>query len=202
MNTAVATTRADYLDRVAAGLADLPDDDREEVLQDLRAHLAELDEGDIVTTLGSPEAFVAEFRQSAGLEEKPGRRTRHRIRSTRAKLDVFERRLAEMTHWSTTRQLWIWTRGWLLVSTYAVLTGGTAFRRFPIPVVEDQTAVGLALVATATWLSVWLDVRQTTPRQAASFVYSTSAVFLVMVSLLSVVDLSVMWSRSPTTPTS
>jgi hypothetical protein len=71
-----------------------------------------------------------------------------------------------------------------------VLTGGTAFQRFPIPVVEGQTAFGLALVATATWLSVWLDGRQTTPRQAVSFVYSAIAVLFVMVSLVSVVDLS------------
>lgn len=190
MNTAVSNAKADYLDRVASGLADLPEEDREEVIQDLRAHLAELDHANIRNTLGTPEEFVAEFRASAGLDEEPGKPSRFSVAPLRRKLDYAGQRLAELTRWSTVRPVWILTRGWLLVSTFAVLAGGTAFRRFPIPVIENSSMVGLALVLLATWVSLWLDRRKTSMREGASFVYSSVVVLFVLVNMVAVTDLS------------
>lgn len=95
MNTAVSNLKADYLDRVHSGLADLSEEDREEVMQDLRAHLAELDEESIEANLGTPEEFVEEFRASAGLEEQAGRVSRlFPIARMRTRLEQAGRRLA------------------------------------------------------------------------------------------------------------
>jgi hypothetical protein len=69
MTTAMISTPAEkYLEAVQRGLADLPAEDIEEVLQDLAAHIAELGEGNPEASLGSPDAFIAEFRASAGLD--------------------------------------------------------------------------------------------------------------------------------------
>jgi len=190
MNTAVSNAKADYLERVAAGLADLPVEDREEVIQDLRAHLAELDQDNIRTILGTPEEFVAEFRVSAGLDEEPGKPSRFSIAPLRRKLEHVGQRLAELTHWSTVRPVWILTRGWLLVSTLAVLAGGTAFVRFPVPVIESSSIVGLTLVLLTTWLSLWLDSRKTPVREGASFVYSSAVVLLILMSMVAATGLS------------
>jgi hypothetical protein len=190
MTTAVSTIKTDYLDRVASGLGDLPDDDREEVLQDLRAHLAELDEEEVEAALGSPDEFVAEFRASAGLDEEVGKIRKWTLTTTRARLEETSRRLADLVRWKTWRPLWIWTRGWLLLSTIAVFSGGTAFRRFPIPTVEDSTIVGLVLLIVATWVSVWLDRRKTGVRQVGSFLYSTVVVLCLFSSLFWVRDVA------------
>jgi hypothetical protein len=64
-----------YLDRVRAALSDLPDGTREELLQDLPAHLDEVraelgdDAGDgaLAGRLGRPEDYAAELRSAAGL---------------------------------------------------------------------------------------------------------------------------------------
>jgi hypothetical protein len=73
-------TRSDeierYLDGVRSALADLPDDVRDELLEDLPAHLAEVVSEDPVALeirLGSPAAYGAELRAAAGLRPGPAR---------------------------------------------------------------------------------------------------------------------------------
>lgn len=190
MNTAVSNAKADYLDRVASGLADLPEEDRDEVIQDLRAHLAELDDDRIRQDLGTPEEFVAEFRISAGLDVEPGQPSRFSLAPLRQRLEKAAQRLAGLTRWTTVRPVWIMTRGWLLVSTFAVLAGGTAFRRFPVPVIEDSSMVGLALVILATWLSLWADRRKTSVREGISFVFSSVVVLFVVMNMVASTGLS------------
>jgi hypothetical protein len=59
-----------YLDRVRAALGDLPTDEREELLEDLPAHLADVEAehaGALEQRLGTPEEYATELRQSAGL---------------------------------------------------------------------------------------------------------------------------------------
>lgn len=50
--TTIPAAARDYLKSVRKGLADLPPEDAEEVLQDLEAHVAELGEIDPATELG------------------------------------------------------------------------------------------------------------------------------------------------------
>jgi HAAS len=61
---------ADYLDEVRSHLADLPTDERDDLLEDLEAHVHEVTaatDGPLDDALGPPAAFAAELRASAGL---------------------------------------------------------------------------------------------------------------------------------------
>jgi hypothetical protein len=70
--TAPTTTEVDqYLEEVAVHLADLPESERAELLEDLRTHLTEVeaeDEGSLADRLGPPAVYAAELRASAGLQ--------------------------------------------------------------------------------------------------------------------------------------
>ncbi|MFG2038292.1 HAAS signaling domain-containing protein [Dactylosporangium sp. NPDC048998] len=60
-----------YLERVGAALADLPPDVRDDLMEDLPAHFAEVLEeqgGSLVERLGPPAAYAAELRAAAGLD--------------------------------------------------------------------------------------------------------------------------------------
>jgi len=181
MSITLSPAKATYLARVSDGLVDLTAEDRHEVIQDLEAHLAELAEDAVGRTLGTPEDFVAEFRRSAGLAE-PSRVPRFdRLRRVRDRLEESANRLAGMVHWPTLRPIWVWTRGWLLISAWALLDG-QGFGRFPIPSIGNSPMTGLALTVLATWLSVWLETSP--PSRAKGFtsrLYSFGTGFALLV---------------------
>ena len=61
---------AHYVAEVGLALADLPDEERDELLEDVGLHVGEVErEGgeDLVARLGPPDAFAAELRAAAGL---------------------------------------------------------------------------------------------------------------------------------------
>ena len=69
MNSATQDEIAAYVTAVRAALADLPEATREELLEDLPEHLAEIRAEDTVTLtdrLGTPEAYARELRAAAG----------------------------------------------------------------------------------------------------------------------------------------
>ncbi len=84
------TEVTDYAGRVRAALADLPAGDRDDLLAELEDHLAEVAaEGPLEELLGSPEAYAAELRSSAGLpagvrpaRRRPGLAERPWVRAT------------------------------------------------------------------------------------------------------------------------
>lgn len=184
MTTTLSTPKTEYLERVSAGLADLPAEDREDVLQDLYAHLEELGDNELEDALGTPEEFVVEFRLSAGLDDRGARRLRWSLERPRRRLDEFAARLSDLTRWTTIRPLWVWSRGWLLVSLYSILADATPFRRFPIPTIEHQTIWGLFWVIVATTVSVLLDRRDNRPRAVASYVFNVVVAYGLIVSFL------------------
>jgi hypothetical protein len=64
-----------YLAAVAAHLGDLPDTEREELIEDLREHLQEVaaeGEGSLAERLGPASEYAEEFRASAGLPVREG----------------------------------------------------------------------------------------------------------------------------------
>ncbi len=73
MSTVSALARqgiAQYLEGVRAALSDLPEQVREELLEDLPDHLAEVyaeDTGPLAQRLGSPASYAAELRAAAGI---------------------------------------------------------------------------------------------------------------------------------------
>jgi hypothetical protein len=162
--------KAEYLARVAEGLADLPVEEREEVLADLEAHLAELDDGALTTRLGTPEDFVAEFRSSAGLIGSRRGGIFEKLDSARKRMDQWAGRVSSVTHWTTVRPIWIWTRGWFAVSLFAVFTQEIPFLRFPVPAFDQRSTLGLAWVVVATAASILIDRREGLSWQLVSLV--------------------------------
>ena len=64
-----------YLRSVAFELGDLPWSQRQDLLTEIRAHLAELPaDTDLEARLGSPEDYAADLRTAAGLERRHGAR--------------------------------------------------------------------------------------------------------------------------------
>jgi hypothetical protein len=153
------------------------------MIQDLEAHLAELEDGEIERVLGAPDAFVEEFRVSAGLaypgQVRPSRRAR-----AREDLNLLAARLSEVTHWQTIRPLWVWTRGWLLVCAWSLLYDYEGFERFPIPSVAQSSAYGLVLVMAATALSVWLAKGRPPGIRAFSSVVFSGVAGLALIGML------------------
>src|SRR5688572_27881942 len=68
-----------YIAAVAARLADLPQDERDDLMADLEQHLHEVaaeGEGTLTERLGSAESYAAELRASAGLSPDGGKEPR------------------------------------------------------------------------------------------------------------------------------
>lgn len=198
MSVATSLKRDEFLDQVAAGLADLSQEDRDEVLEDLRTHLAEMDDDEIAQTLGTPESFVSEFRTSAGLE-KTGKLRRRRFglaglrrpaAELRRRLEDFGRHLAASTRWHTFRPIWVWVRGWLLISAVAVLSQPEPFERFPIPSINGQWIGPLFMVVAATWFSLWLERTEVKRSELVSGVFSAATVVVVVTTMFAGITLS------------
>jgi hypothetical protein len=110
----------DYLDGVAAELADLPEEDRADLLDELAAHVDELvAEGDAPLTarLGSPAEYAAELRASAGLPPAGSRgrlraQVLGRLRSRRADPSV----VAVEEFVGSLRPAWWLIRAWVVVA--------------------------------------------------------------------------------------
>lgn len=77
--TAVDVQVQSYLAALRAALKDLPNEEREDLVEDLEQHLAEVladGDGSLVERLGPPEAYAAELLASAGIEPASGSRVR------------------------------------------------------------------------------------------------------------------------------
>ena len=118
-----------YLDGVAAELADLPQDDRADLLDELAAHVDELvAETDVPlpARLGSPAEYAAELRASAGLPPaqargRAGARVRERF------VGIAERRqvVAIRGFLGALRPFWWVLRAWVVVGIVAMWPGQT-----------------------------------------------------------------------------
>jgi hypothetical protein len=127
MTTIALTPEAEaFLARVREELADLPPDERDELLEDIESHLAEITgEGDapLAVRLGSAEDFAHELRHSAGLPPRsaPGEPSRLDLARTRA--TVIGRRAAALPRRLDATVFWRLARGWLLAVAVAVVVG-------------------------------------------------------------------------------
>lgn len=190
MNTAtLSPIKTAYLDQVRSRLGDLPSEDLDEVMQDLEAHLAELDDSIVEGVLGTPVEFAHEFLLSAGLEAESRQSRLRRLRGAGDRLDLRLRRsisrLGERLQWETIRPTWIWIRGWLMVGALGVIYYQEPFRHFPIPSIDHSTAAGVVLVAVTTWLSRWVDRAPLTPRRRTmTRAYSMAAAIALLLCLV------------------
>lgn len=151
-----------YLAAVRAALADLTPAERDDLLEDLEGHLAEVavdTGGELAARLGPPEAYAAELRASAGLPPRQGRGV-----SLRRRLDGLGHRLlalpggrAVAAFLPDLRPGWWVLRGWLVVAVAAVLLQGPyTLSRFPLVRFSGSLLLGLLLVGAAVVASVHL----------------------------------------------
>jgi|FLYL01.1.fsa_nt_gi hypothetical protein len=142
MTTTRETSVQNYLAKVRSLLADLDYEEREEVLADLEAHLAELDPADPSQILGSPEEFVDELRATAGFDSSS--RIDRRLRRVGTEI---------RNRWLAARPVWVGIRGWLAMAALAILGSDRVFDPFPIPRLGNNPLWGVMAVVLATWVS-------------------------------------------------
>jgi hypothetical protein len=149
---------AAYLEALRAELADLPAEEREDLLADVEASLAENPDA-VVARLGSPRDFALELRAAAGLEggaAAPGNG------ATLERAVAILRTLAASPRTAALRRLldrlapigWA-VRGYVLVAAFALAIGADFSTSEPEVPHFGSGAVGLLIVLAAIAGSVW-----------------------------------------------
>jgi hypothetical protein len=156
------TTHVDtYLDAVRLELADLPAEERTELLEDVEAHLAEVaaeQPGPLDERLGTPAAYAAELRAAAGLPPRTAARqlaarfghlrtAAERVAATRAYREV--RAFAPEL-----RPAWWVARGYLVVLGLALLTNDRIRAVVPVPHLWNSALAGFVAAVAAVVGSV------------------------------------------------
>ena len=185
----------DYLDGVAAELADLPDEDRADLLDELATHLDELTaESDtpLPSRLGTPVEYAAELRASAGL---PPAGARGRVGGevmTRLRAMASGRRAASVQAFLTSlRPVWWLVRAWVVVGLVAMWPGqatSTWSGNLPFAPRVASPEIGLVAVALAVWVSVQLGRRALSAPRAAVLALNVVAAVAAVPVLASCVD--------------
>ena len=150
-----------YLAAAGAALTGVPDSDRQELLDDLAEHLAELgheSDSGLVDRLGPPEQYATDLLSSAGIERAPvagwhpSRLVEHVVAVTARfdspsvhKLQKFALEL---------RPGWWVARGWLAVAALAARNGLQEALWFP-NVTRNNHLANFVLLVAAIALSVW-----------------------------------------------
>ena len=163
---------ADYVERVRRALADLSPADRDELLEDLPEHLAEVaaeDAGALVDRLGTPEAYAAELRAAAGLrapDPSPDldERVAAAVHRLRGRLRVLDARVGPVIGYANASEFlkllvpaWWVLRGYLVAMLIAVV-----FTVGPFGLLPRLGGSGLAavlLLAVCVVGSIWLGRR-------------------------------------------
>lgn len=157
------SSSAAYVAAVAAALAGVEGPERQELLDDLAEHLAELEaeDGDsLAARLGPPEEYATDLVASAGLDLAAGEHPpaaplwRRTIDATTASLQG--QRAADLRAFAVeARPAWWLVRGWCVL---ALLTVATSDNRstFPLPHAFHDDLVSFVALVGATLLSVRL----------------------------------------------
>jgi hypothetical protein len=173
--TTVPSEVSRYLDAMRALLADLPADEREELLADLAVHLqevsAETDEP-LELTLGPPAAFAAELLASSGQAYVPSGRGWGWLSGLGPARRAWERvQASAATRWVRAllpelRPGWWVLRGYLGVLVVSEVLNGVQGDDFPVPSLLGTPILGLAAVVAAVVESVRLGRRRAEGRAA------------------------------------
>jgi hypothetical protein len=171
-----------YVDAVRAALADLTDELRTDLLDDLPEHLREvLSEGDgsLVDRLGSPQPYAAELRAAAGIvggfPDPPAKGRFAELAATaRANLAVVDARLGPLLGYASAseflqllRPAWWVLRGYLAAMVLARIVDDSGQPMGLLPRVGGSEALALLMLGAAVLGSVWLG-RRPAPRAAAA----------------------------------
>ena len=147
---------AAYLDRLRAALADLPVEERDELLADVEVSLLE-DPGDAPELrLGPPERFARELRAAAGIEEEAVP-ARHTVPSLWEKARP-HLRTAGVTALELAPAWWI-ARGYFAVCAVLLFGGFNWSEGIALIPLRGAGEAGLLLVLAGVAASVWLGLR-------------------------------------------
>jgi hypothetical protein len=184
-----------YLAAVRTELADLPDAERTDLLEDVEQHLlevsAEADEA-LDTVLGPPEQYAAELRAAAGLPARGADEAEATSRGARITSWV-RRDLARLnnsrTYWGIRdflpelRPGWWVLRGYLAALALGMFTNRSEWE-LPIPTIFDNPLLGIVALAFAIRLSVGLGRRELgLGLRLATHLGSAVVVVLAMIAL-------------------
>jgi hypothetical protein len=163
----------DYYQRVRDSLADLEVTVRDDLLEDLPDHLAEVAAeatGSLIERLGPPEAYAAELRTAAGLAAEPsdvrlGRSWAERGHRLAELLDRADVRLARPIGYARLSELlvalrpgWWVLRGWLAAQLLCGTHDPASWHGF-VPRLNGSPALGFIMLIAVVAASIWLGRR-------------------------------------------
>jgi hypothetical protein len=167
-----------YLDAVRSCLADLPAEERDDLVADLEASLIETGEAPALP----PQEFASELREAAGLHapagaERPGPTLHERLAAS-------ERLAMIRTHAGELAPMWWLVRAYVAAAGFSLAVGfgwpvGTGVHR------DAATAVGtLGVLLAALAVSVWLGLRsRRRPRTARAAIAVDVVLALALVPI-------------------
>ena len=194
METATSDLRVEtYLRAVAAQIDDLPRSDREDLLLEIREHLDHIaleTSSPLESRLGSPQAYAAELRTSAGLP----------LRATSTRARVWQQVAPSLQAWrarpgvastvaflTSVRPVWWVARAWLAVCAVAVLrwdSWNAWSDRLPVVPRVGSGWLGLVVLLGAVLLSVQLGRVAWGPRMRRAVVVLNVLLVLAAVPVL------------------
>jgi hypothetical protein len=130
-----------YLDGVGAALADLPEEERADLLDELAGHLDELaaeSPTPLTVRLGSPQEYADELRASAGLPPARARGRAGAVARLWSRVEELLNRPAALTTKDflvTLRPVWWVARGWAVAAVVLHVTTSSPW--------EDRNIVGV-----------------------------------------------------------
>ncbi|NUR72682.1 MAG: hypothetical protein HOU81_17845 [Hamadaea sp.] len=162
---------AHYAAAVGAALADLPDDIRAELLEDLPAHLAEVaaeveaEGGTLEARLGTPAAYAAELRATLGASVPAGGGARLSTLVVQAKgrLRTTDRQIGRIIGYAGLSEFgrllrpgWWVVRGYLAAWILCEVVSGGSGPEGALPRIGDSVVGGLIVALAMIVASVWL----------------------------------------------
>lgn len=185
-----------YVAEVRAALADLPAEVREELLEDLPEHLAEVaaeEGGPLRSRLGDPAQYAAELRATVALGQTAARRAPLRwataVESARGRLRAADVRLGPVIGYAKASDyLRLLRPGWWLLRGYlaamAVAYALDVETMGLLPRVGGGTPLALVIVAGFLVGSVWLGRRHGRLRPWARYTIGVVSVYLAVLAVV------------------
>lgn len=170
MNAVSQAEIARYVEAVRAALADLSPKERDDLLEDLPDHLAEVaaeGEGSLAERLGPPAAYAAELRASAGLAPPGGQKLAERLTTVvgmvRGRLNSADTKVGPIVGYARAseflrllRPAWWVLRGYLAAMVFAYAFLGEYDGRGLLPRVSGNVLFGFGFLVLCVLASIWL----------------------------------------------
>ncbi|GIF05122.1 HAAS signaling domain-containing protein [Actinoplanes siamensis] len=185
-----------YVAQVRAALGGVPESTREELLDDLPEHLAEVlaeGNGTLTGRLGAPSAYAAELLAAAGLAGGPPKR-RDQLRDLRERgarwLRIADVRVGPVLGYARAseflvllRPAWWVLRGYLAAMVIAQLLDSGSAPIGLLPRIGGSDLVALVLLAAAVVGSIWLGRRGAPVRFWPRYAYWSATAVVVIFAL-------------------